>query len=198
MISRSWLRNGAEASCLILPQENATSAKKTSGSPILCGPGVLWKALCNRLKALRVLLLVPCLLLTGCAALAPFGSLLSGPSGGPPPLQVHEQTSVELKEGNFALIKTNVMGQSKGFSLLGFITIYPATLTKAMSRLYAAAQMSQGDPQTVAHLIIEQTSSYYILFGIPRVDVRADIVEFKPELDRPRPPPRRPPPNSER
>jgi len=80
------------------------------------------------------------------------------------------------------LVKTNVLGKSKGFSLLGLITIYPATLTKAMNRMYSAAQMTPGQPQTLAHLIIEQSSSYWILFGIPQVQVRADIVQFSPEV----------------
>jgi hypothetical protein len=48
-----------------------------------------------------------------------------------------------------------------------------------MDRLYAQAQMSPGAPQTIAHLVIEQTSTYWILFGIPEVTVRADVVEFK-------------------
>lgn len=122
------------------------------------------------------------LLMSGCAALAPMSSLITPLTSGAPPLQVHEQTSVKLAEGDFVLIKTNVWGRSKGFSLLGLITIYPATLTKAMTRMYAAAQMRPGRPQTIAHLIIEQTSSYYVLFGIPKVDARADIVEFNPEV----------------
>lgn len=126
-------------------------------------------------------------LLSGCAAIAPFSSLVSAPTG-PPPLQVHEETQVKLAQDNFVLIKTNVVGRSHGFSLLGLITIYPATLNKAMNRLYVAAEMHSGEPQTIAHLVVEQTSSYWILFGIPEVDARADIVQFKP------PPPRRPPP----
>jgi hypothetical protein len=141
-------------------------------------------------------------LVSGCAAIAPLSSLVSAPTG-PPPLQVHEQTSVELARDNFILIKTNVLGRSRGFSLLGILTIYPATLNKAMNRLYAGADMVSGRPQTVAHLVIEQTSSYYILFGIPEIDVRADIVEFKPTVKRrpskeaseePSPPPTRNPP----
>jgi hypothetical protein len=112
-------------------------------------------------------------------------------------LQVHEQTSVKLAQDNFVLVKTNVVGRSRGFSLLGLITIYPATLSKAMNRLYVAAQMREGRPQTVVHLVVEQTSSYYILFGIPEVDARADIVEFQPEPRGPTPfatPPEPPPP----
>src|SRR5438132_14381089 len=127
------------------------------------------------------MVLVLGLFLTGCAAIAPL-TLLSHAPGGAPPLQVHEQTSVKLAQDNFTLVRTNVWGQSKGFSLLGFITIYPATLTKAMTRMYGTAEMHPGQPQTMAHMIIEQTSSYWILFSIPRIEVRADIVEFNPEI----------------
>lgn len=129
-----------------------------------------------------ILLVVPCALLSGCAAVAPLGSLISTPQSGPPPLQVHEETTVSLARDNFSLMKTNVLGQSEGFSLLGIITIVPPTLTKAMNRMYASAEMEPGQPETVAHLVIEQTSSYWILFGIPKIEVRADIVEFKPEV----------------
>jgi hypothetical protein len=96
-------------------------------------------------------------------------------------LGVHDQTSVSLAQDNFVLVKTNVYGVSKGFSLLGFITICPARLTKAMDRMYASAEMRPGSAQTVAHLIIEPSSGYWILFGLPRVEVHADIVEFRPQ-----------------
>jgi hypothetical protein len=122
-----------------------------------------------------------CLVLSGCAALAPL-SLLNHPPADSPPAQVNEQTRVDLAKDNFTLVKTNVWGRSKGFSLLGFVTIYPPTLTKAMQRMYGSAGMQTGQAQSVAHLIIEQTSSYWILFAIPKIDVRADIIEFSPEV----------------
>jgi hypothetical protein len=145
-----------------------------------------------------ILFLLACLLMNGCAVLAPVSALIGGSQGGASGLQVHEQTSVNLARDNFVLVKTNVVGRSKGFSLLGFITMCPATLTKAMSRMYDAAQMRPGEPQTVAHLIIEHSSSYWILFGIPKVEVRADIVEFRPsaksrEPAKPNPVPTKPP-----
>lgn len=139
---------------------------------------------------IRVLLgLLGCFLLNGCAALVPLSSLLTTPSTGTSPLQVHEQTSVKLAADNFVLVKTNVVGSSRGFSLLGILTIEPATLNEAMNHLYAAAQMERGRPQTVAHLVVEQTTSFWILFGIPRIDVRADVVEFVPPRRPPPPPP---------
>ena len=127
-----------------------------------------------------LVMLVFCLVMGGCAALSPASSVLGPLQGGSTPLQVHEQTSVNLVQDNFVLVKTNVFGVSKGFSLLGIITIYPATLTKAINRMYASAQMHAGAPQTLAHLIIEHSGSYWILFGIPKVEVHADIIEFRP------------------
>jgi hypothetical protein len=132
-------------------------------------------------------LLLVCLLVGGCAALAPvnpsFGSLLSGH----PPTEAQGQTSVNLAQANFVLVKTNVFGVSKGFSLLGFITIVPAPLSKALGRMYASAQMTMGRPQTVAHVVIERSGSYWILFGIPKTEVHADIVEFRPPHHEPTP-----------
>jgi hypothetical protein len=127
------------------------------------------------MKAL--IMALSCMLLIGCAAVAPFAPLLSTPLGSAT-AQVHTDTRVSLSEDNFLLVRTNIVGRSRGFSLLGIITIYPATLTKAMTQFYETAQMKTGRPQTSAHLIIEHSSQYYILFGIPEVDVRADIVEF--------------------
>ena len=127
-----------------------------------------------------LIILVLGLLLSGCAALTPASSVLGPLQGGSTPLQVHEQTSVNLSQDNFVLVKTNVFGMSKGFSLLGIITIYPASFTKAMDRMYGSAQMRPGTAQTLAHLIVQHSGSYWILFGIPRVEVHADIVEFRP------------------
>jgi len=119
-----------------------------------------------------------------------FGSLL----GGTPPTELHEQTGVNLSQANFVVVKTNVVGRSKGFSLLGLITIVPATVSKATGRMYAAAQMRLGEPQTIANVIIERSSSYWILFGIPKVEARADVVEFRPLVTPPEhPPPPKPP-----
>ena len=73
-------------------------------------------------------MLTLCCLVGGCAALAPldgsFGSLLGG---GPPPADVQQQTSLRLSQSNFLLVRTNEIGTSKGFSLLGLITMVPAT-----------------------------------------------------------------------
>ena len=55
--------------------------------------------------------------------------------------------------------------------------------------------MQLGASQTAAHLIVEHSSSYWILFGIPKVEAHADIVEFNPLVgaDEKRKPKRAPP-----
>jgi hypothetical protein len=47
-----------------------------------------------------------------------------------------------------------------------------------MNRLYSHAEMQTGRSQTLGNLIMEKSSTYLILFSIPRVSVRADVVEF--------------------
>jgi hypothetical protein len=100
-------------------------------------------------------------------------------------VQANTHTEVNLSEENFVVVKNNVVGRSQGFSLLGVITIYPATTTKAISRLYAEADMQEGKSKTMVHLMIEHSSMYFILFSIPEITARADIVQFnsKPEPD---------------
>ena len=49
-----------------------------------------------------------------------------------------------------------------------------------MDQLYSKAEMKRGEPQTLGNVIMEKTSAYWILFSIPRVSVRADLLEFTP------------------
>jgi hypothetical protein len=118
-------------------------------------------------------------LLTGCAGTAATSvlSVLPGVSS----QDLRNQTDVNLSKGNFVLIKTNVVGQSRGFALLGIITIVPAEFNTAFSRLYSQAGMEAGTPQTLADVAVERTGSYWILFSLPRCTVRADVVQFVPE-----------------
>jgi hypothetical protein len=95
-------------------------------------------------------------------------------------MDVHTSTQVKLDEANFVTVRTNVVGISKGFKLLGFITFKSATLNKAMNQLYENAELEHGRPQTLAHLIVEHSGIYVILFSIPQVSARADLIEFIP------------------
>jgi len=93
-------------------------------------------------------------------------------------LEVHSQTMVTLDKPNFVVVKANNVGQSGGFALLGLITIVPPRCNTALSRLYAEAEMQPGRAQTLANVLVERTSSYWFLFSLPEITIRADLVEF--------------------
>lgn len=121
------------------------------------------------------------ILINGCAEASALSAVSTiGGALSPSALEIHNNTDVRLQEKNFVVIKTNVMGQSRGFSLLGFITIDPAKFTTAMSRLYTQAEMQPNQPQTLVNLILEKDATYLILFSIPRTSIRADVIEFTP------------------
>jgi len=119
----------------------------------------------------------------GCAGMAASTQLpeaLSSLNPNTTGLEIHNQTELRLTEGNFSVVKTNVVGEARGFALLGFITLKPARFQTAMDQLYSKAQMQSGQPQTLGNIIMEKTSAYWILFSLPRVSVRADLLEFTP------------------
>jgi hypothetical protein len=136
----------------------------------------------------------------GCAAASqiPLATIIGSPNASS--LEIHENTETKLQDGNFIVIRTNVVGQSSGFSLFGILTLVPARFTKAMTRLYAHAEMQPGRAQTLANVITESDSTYLILFSIPRTSISADIIEFIPMAvpSAPaRPPPDLPKPKTE-
>ena len=116
----------------------------------------------------------------GCAAVSvlPIAALMGSPNASA--LEIHNQTDIRLEAANFIVTKTNVVGQSEGFSLLGVLTIVPAKFTQAMNRLFTQAEMQPGRSQTLANLIMEKNSTYFILFSLPRISIRADVIEFIP------------------
>ncbi len=116
----------------------------------------------------------------GCAGASALSaaSLIGSPNASA--LEIHNNTDVRLQEKNFVVIRTNVVGESSGFSLLGILTIVPAKFTKAMSRLYNKAEMQPGRPQTLVNLVMEKDATYFILFSLPRTAIRGDVIEFVP------------------
>jgi hypothetical protein len=96
----------------------------------------------------------------------------------PSAAEVLNSTHVTLMENNFRIVQTNVIGKSRGFKLLGLITIKPASHTRAMSQLYGKAQVEPGRPQALANVVRESGSTFLILFSLPKVTIRADLIEF--------------------
>ncbi len=115
-------------------------------------------------------------LLNGCAAV-PLVSGLINPNK--TPAQLLSSTTVDLSKQNYRIVKANVVGVSKGFKLFGLISFKSANYSKAMTKLYEQANVTEGKPQAVANLLLERSSTYFILFSLPKVRVRADLVEFE-------------------
>ncbi|HTD66884.1 MAG TPA: DUF6567 family protein [Candidatus Limnocylindria bacterium] len=92
--------------------------------------------------------------------------------------QILSSTHVTLTGNNFRIVETNVIGKSRGFKLLGLITLKPVSYTRAMSRLYDQAQVEPGRPQALANVVHESSSIYLILFSLPKITIRADLIEF--------------------
>ena len=113
----------------------------------------------------------------GCAAaaLTSVSSLLPPSSSA---LEIHSQTDVKLEQANFKVVAANVAGRSRGFALFGLITFVPAEYTKAVDQLYSRIDVPSGRPRTLANLVVERSSSFWLLFSIPEVSIRADVVEF--------------------
>ncbi|MEF3074232.1 DUF6567 family protein [Methylobacter sp. Wu1] len=116
-------------------------------------------------------------LLTGCAAL-PSMPALSGLIPAPAGTQVLTATSVDLSRKNFKIIRANASGRSVGFSFLGLINLKSPSYDKAITQLYKSAGIAEGKPQALVNVMHEQTSTYFILFALPEISVRADVVEF--------------------
>jgi hypothetical protein len=148
---------------------------------------------------LTVQLLVLAALAGGCAAASalPLSNFIGSPNASS--LQIQSSTEARLQEKNFIVVKTNVVGQSSGFSLFGILTIIPARFSDAMHQLYAKADMQPGRAQTLANLVMESDSKFFILYSIPKTSISADVIEFtsaatpeNPPRPSPGPPPLRP------
>jgi hypothetical protein len=91
---------------------------------------------------------------------------------------VLHSTHVQLSGNNYRVLQTNVVAKSGGFKLLGFITIRSPSYVKAVSRLYAKAGVAEGHAQALANVVYETGGMNLILFSLPKIRVRGDLVEF--------------------
>ena len=116
--------------------------------------------------------------LTGCAPAMPVLPALSGLIPAPSGTHMLTITTVNLSRKNFKIVKANAFGSSVGFSFLGLFTLKSPGYEDAITQLYRSAGVSEGKSQTLVNVMHEQTSTYFILFALPKITVRADVVEF--------------------
>ena len=87
-------------------------------------------------------------------------------------------TQVELSRDNYRVVKSNVIGESTGFYFLGVIPILPPRRTAALTDLYSHTGLSAGKAEALINVAQERSTLYLILFSLPKLTVRADIIEF--------------------
>ena len=128
------------------------------------------------MKSLKIL---PILwLLTGCAAALPALPALSGLIPATNGTHILTTTTVNLSRKNFKIVKANAFGSSVGFSFLGIFSLNSPSYEEALTQLYRSADVSEGKSQALVNVMHEQTSTYFILFALPKITVCADVIEF--------------------
>jgi len=88
------------------------------------------------------------------------------------------EAQIDLSKGNYSYVVADAVGSSMGISLFGFIPILRTSYIDAMSDLYKKAGMQKCGAYGVLNVYQEESSIYLIIVSIPRVRVRADIIEF--------------------
>jgi Family of unknown function (DUF6567) len=112
------------------------------------------------------------------AAIMLVGVVLAGCSTGAGEYAAGSGTTVDLSQKNYRVIKANAVGESSGFHLLGIIPFSSPTYTEAMTNLYIDSGVTSGGATAVANVSKDSKTTYLVLFSIPKLTVRADIIEF--------------------
>ena len=146
---------------------------------------LVWEYPVPVMKHLSRLLCVWCLV-TGCAPIPPLPFTLPLPSGSGQ-ASVLTLTEVSLAQRNYRVVRTNVAGSSRGFALLGLISVKPPNAIEAFARLYEAGGISEGNALALINVLQHSRAPYFILFSLPEITFRADVVEFVDPLPLPRP-----------
>ncbi len=99
----------------------------------------------------------------------------------PPPVV----PQVVLSQKNYRMAKLNAIGSSTGFSLLGLLPITSPRQIKAMSDLYEGVSAKPDAAYALTNIAQEKSNTYLLLFSLSRITVRADVIEFVDERDKP-------------
>jgi hypothetical protein len=86
-------------------------------------------------------------------------------------------TQTVLDKGNYTMLCPAAKGESSGFALFGIIPFASPTHSKAMSDLYKNIDV-KGKSSSLVNVSQEYSSSYFILFSIPKITITADVIEF--------------------
>ncbi len=90
------------------------------------------------------------------------------------------QSATHLDRANFRVIKASARGEDGGFFLLGFIPIVTPSLSDATDRLMQGIS-AEGRAISLTNVTQERQNMYLVLFSLPKIVVRADVIEFLDE-----------------
>ena len=96
------------------------------------------------------------------------------------------QTQVNLNHANYKMIKAGAVGHSYGFRfLLGIIPITSPSSAAARADLYQSVnQPVNGKPVALINVSEDRSTTWLILFSIPKLVITGDVVEFKDDAPR--------------
>ena len=124
------------------------------------------------IRSLIILFAVSCVVTTsiGCAG---YISRFSPP--------IKQDVNVILKEDDFAIAETNLVGEASVTYALGFIPLGEVRLySSALGDLYAKATEQVTDESSqLINWTIDETNTFYVIFSRKKVRFRADLIKFK-------------------
>lgn len=90
------------------------------------------------------------------------------------------QTDVSLTHGNYKMVKAGAEGRSYGFRfLLGIIPITAPSTADARADLYhSVGQDLNGRPVALVNVVEDHSTTWLVLFSIPKIVITGDVVEF--------------------
>ena len=93
------------------------------------------------------------------------------------------QTQVNLNQGNYKVIKAGAEGRSYGFRfLLGIIPIAAPSTAAAREDLYHnVGQPVNGKSVALVNVVEDRSTTWLLLFSVPKIVVTGDVVEFANE-----------------
>ena len=97
------------------------------------------------------------------------------------------QTEVSLSRGNYKMIQPGAMGSSYGFRFfLGIIPITAPSTAAARSDLYrSVGQSLEGRSVALINVTEDRSTTWLLLFSIPKVVITGDVVEFNQDTPAP-------------
>ena len=97
------------------------------------------------------------------------------------------QTQVNLTHSNYKVIKAGAEGRSYGFRfLLGIIPISSPSTAEARADLYSSLnQPVTGKSTALVNVMEDRSTTWLLLFSIPKIVITGDVVEFNDEASTP-------------